>query len=89
MAGSYPLQRRTGRRGYRGNVGSVSDRSHIQNVLCFPEIVRECLHDAQSPTSTLESRTALPAHQDPGQGHNNTYDRDRPSDHLHRNVTVL
>jgi len=49
-------------------------------VLCFPEIVRECLHEAHSPTCTAASRAPL-AKEDPGQGHNQTYDRELPSDH--------
>jgi len=87
-AGSYPRQRSTGSRGYRGNEGSVRDISHIQKVLCFPEIVRECLHEAHSPTCTAASRAPL-AKEDPGQGHNQTYDRELPSDHRQGDVKPL
>jgi len=64
----------------------VRDRSHIQNVLRFAEIVRECLHDAHSPTSTLPTRAPAPPNQDPVERHNRKYDRDRASDHPQRNV---
>jgi hypothetical protein len=39
-------------------------------VLRLAEIVRECLQDAHSPTSTLPTRAAAPAKQDPVEGHN-------------------
>jgi len=57
-------------------------------VLRLAEIVRECLHDAHSPTSTDPPRAAPPK-QDPGQGHNKTYDRDSPSDHPQLDVKPL
>jgi len=74
----------TGSRGYRGNERSVSDRSHIQKVLWLPGTLRECLQDAQSPTSTIANvASAPPAEENPGERHDATYDRrelsDRPS----------
>jgi len=58
-------------------------------VLRFAEIVRECLQDAQSPTSTLPTYATAPAKQDPVEGHNKKYDRDFASDHPQRDVKPL
>jgi hypothetical protein len=81
-----------GRRGYRGKVGSVTERWHIQKVLRFPFTVLECKHDEHNPTSTIPNHVALraaPPHPDPGQRHDKGYGGRALSDQCELKITPL